>query len=220
MEILAAMSFDIIGINYPAYNLSPTYGDPAVAQETAILNLWAPPNEPESFKLCPSYACYKYEKYTEGQLRNFTNYQALVREAANGFLALPEAHVQVKDDTYGRSDNVPFTNVGIPGLRVQGSHDNEFPQYHTPLDTLAAAEALAGSQTGLIWGFDRAADVGALVAAYVAMKGSVGTYGAYAPEGDGTGMDLEVPGPTTPGFEVGLLMAAVPVGLALVPRRK
>lgn len=216
VDILAAMSFDIIGINYPAFNLSPTYGDPTTTQELAVLNLWAPPDDPEHFTLCPRYACYKYEKYSEGQLANFTNYQALVREAAINFLQLPPGFVQVKDDQYGRSDHVPFTNVGIPGLRVQGSHDAEFPQYHTPLDTLAAAQAMAGGETQLKGGFDRAADVGAIVAAYVALKGNVGDYGIAAAQRPG--QILEIRSPQMPGFEALPLLAALAV-LVLLRRR-
>lgn len=221
VEILAAMSFDIVGINYPAYNLSPTYGDPSAAFEFAILNLWAPPDDAEHFTLCPSYACYRHEKYTEAQLEAFANYQALVREAANGFLKLPEAHVQVKDDTYGRSDHAPFTAAGIPGLRIQGSHDAEFPQYHTPADTLAVAQLVAGGETQLRGGFDRAADVGALVAAFVALKGSVGGY-AIPPEDpleSGAGLDAGTSS-STPGPAPLVLLLAAASALAFSGQRR
>lgn len=209
IDFVAATSFDMVGLNYPAYNTWIRYGEPGTVFETAVLNVRTAPVSPENFTLCASYGCYRYDAYDEGVLANFTNYQALVREVAYRFLDFPPRYVWVYDDEYGRSDHVPFIAAGIPGMRVQGSHDEEYPHYHMPTDTLAALTVLAGDETHLRSGFDKAADVGALTLGYVALTGHVGHYGTPSP--------LEVPSEkeenptaTTPGLDaaVGLLAAS------------
>lgn len=217
IDFLAAESFDMVGLNYPAMNTWVRYGDPTNLLETAVLNLRTAPTAEGNFTLCPSYGCYRYDRYTPGELRNFTNYQALVREVVYRFLEFPPGPVQVYDDQYGRSDHVPFIAAGVPGMRIQGSHDDEYPHYHEPTDTLQAMTLLAGDDTHLRAGFDKAADVGALVLAYVAMKGDVGEYGT-GPETAHGAPKVVVPPPRMPGFEA--ILGLLASGLALALRRR
>lgn len=210
IEFVLAQSFDMVGLNYPAMNTWVRYGDPATVLETAILNLRTAPIDPEKFTLCPSYGCYKYETYTTVQLEAFVDYQALVREVAHGLLGSPPELVQVYDDQYGRSDHVPFIAAGIPGMRIQGSHDEEYPHYHQPSDTLEAMIELAGDEAMLRRGFDQAADVGGLVAAYGALTGGVGTYGAAAqdsPTPAPSATPMKTPGPALMGLVAALALA-------------
>lgn len=218
VQIVSALSFDMVGLNYPAMNTWVQYGETTNVMETAVLNLRTAPTVAENFTLCPSYGCYKYEEYTQEQLDGFVNYQALVREVAYGLLELPQQHVWVYDDQYGRSDHVPFIAAGIPGMRVQGSHDEEFPHYHQPTDTIPGLVALAGSEDNLKAGFNTGADVGAATMVYAALKGTVGTLGT-----DPLGLlDEALPISTElamPGFEFVALAAAAVVAGALVRRR-
>jgi hypothetical protein len=216
VSILAAFSFDMVGLNYPAMNTWLRYGDPTAVLETAILNLRTAPTHPDNFTLCPTYGCYKYERYTEPQLEAFVNFQALVREVAHEFLDFPPQHVRVYDDQYGRSDHVPFIAAGIPGMRIQGSHDEQYPHYHMPTDTLPNLVALAGSETHLRSGFDKAADVGGLAAAFVALTGSVGRYGG----GDDVAEPAErAPARGTPALEI-IAVALAVTGAAWLGRRR
>lgn len=175
VDLVAAVSFDMVGLNYPAYNTWIQYGDPATLLETAVLNVRTSPVDWDNYT-CGS-ACYKVDDYSEAVQENFTNYRALVEEVAYRFLGFPAEYVWVYDDSYGRSDHVPFIASGVPGMRVQGSHDSEYPHYHQPTDTLAALIPLAGDETKLRAGFDKAADVGGVTFAYAAARGRVGPIG-------------------------------------------
>lgn len=225
VEILMGHSFDIVGINYPAMNTWVRYGDPTNVLEPAVLNLRLPPWTEENMTLCPSYGCYtklrEREDFESEIAPRFQNFSALVKEINYGLFGLPPEWVQAWDDKYGRSDHVPFTAAGIPGLRIQGSHDGEWPHYHQPTDTLPAAASMAGGVDNLVAGFNQAADSGGLVAVYIALKAELGT---YAVPGPGLALDAlpvaegaEVP--AVAGFEV--VLAALGVGgLAWSIRRK
>lgn len=183
VEILAAMSFDIVGINYPAKNTWVGYGAQTL-DELALLNLRVAPTVAENLtRIYPRVA----EKYEQVQPR-FVNYSALVREIAHKLLGMPWQWADLRDDEYGRSDHVPFIRAGVPGMRIQGSHDCdtnngcEWPHYHQASDTLETAAQQAGGKDLLEKGFESAAESGGLTAAYVALKGGVGDYGVPEPQ--------------------------------------
>jgi hypothetical protein len=184
VDILMGHSYDIVGINYPAYNTWVNYGEPGNVMEYAVLNLRTAPIGEGNFTLCPSYGCYtklvERDDFESKILPGFVRYNGLVKEIATGLLKLPDQYVQVRDDKYGRSDHVPFIAAGIPGMRIQGSHDNEWPHYHHPSDTLPAAVTMAGGIDKLQSGFDTAAAAGGLTAIYAALTGGLGEYGANA----------------------------------------
>lgn len=193
VKILAAMSFDIVGINYPAKNTWVGYGEPTALDEPALLNLRVAPTVAENLSRI-------YPRLTDGYDRvqpAFVNFSGLVKEVAWSLLGHPPRWADVRDDEYGRSDHVPFIRAGIPGMRIQGSHDCdtsngcEWPHYHQASDTLETAEQQAGGRDLLVAGFESAAESGGLPAVYVALKGSVGDYGSTArPEPAPDGGDL------------------------------
>jgi hypothetical protein len=176
VEILMGHSYDIVGINYPAYNTWVNYGERTEVLEYAILNLRTPPLVAENFTLRDYSGVPGRDDFDEVVLPRFAQYNALAKEVALGLLQLPPQWVQVRDDQYGRSDHVPFTAAGIPGMRIQGSHDNEWRDYHQPTDTLAAAAVTAGGIDKLQAGFDTAAGTGGLTAIYAAITGGLGDY--------------------------------------------
>ncbi len=180
VDILLSQSFDMPGLNYPAMNNWVQYGNATDVQEIAVLNLRTAPIHQEDDWACFSYGCYQDLKARPDFpqiLRNNTNYQFLVREVAYDLLQLPKQYVWVYDDNYGRSDHVPLIAAGHPGLRIQGSHDAEYPHYHQPTDSLPALEAEAGGKDLLIGGYDTEARVGGTTAFYAALTGNVGHYG-------------------------------------------
>ncbi|MBI2076967.1 MAG: M28 family peptidase [Euryarchaeota archaeon] len=184
VTILMGNSHDIVGINYPAYNTWVTWGAPTDLMEYAVLNLRTAPFSEENATLCPSYGCYRNlpqrDDWDDVKHRNL-RYHWLVREVAYSLLKLPDTFVQARDDKYGRSDQVPFIAAGIPGMRVQGSHDNQWPHYHQPSDTLATASLMAGGMDKLLDGFTTEARVGGLTGLYVAMTAD---YGQYHPDAE------------------------------------
>lgn len=222
VEILMGHSYDIVGINYPAYNTWVGYGQPTDLMEYAVLNLRVAPANEDNFTLCPSYACYARLKdradFHEDILPKFVNHSALVKEVNYRLFELPPRYVNISDDRYGRSDHMPFIAAGIPGMRIQGSHDGQFPHYHQPTDTVPGAITLAGGQDRLVAGFNTAADAGGVTAIYIALTGTVGNYGlpdALVP-GDVLPKDLEEPA-TVPGLGMLAVLLVALVGLLRRP---
>lgn len=216
VQILAAMSFDIVGINYPAKNTWIGYGEPTDLDEYARLNLRVAPTVAENLTRIYPRVADGYERVQPA----FVNFSALVKEVAWGLLGHPWRWAEVRDDEYGRSDQVPFIRAGIPGMRIQGSHDCdasngcEWPHYHQATDTLEAAAQQAGGRDLLVAGFESAAEAGGLAAAYVALKGSVGDYGVPAARGPRPDRH-PVQGPGTPALETAaILVTAMALALA------
>jgi hypothetical protein len=178
--ILVSQSYDMPGLNYPAKNLCPCYGDPAVADEYAVLNLRTAPIHDDQNWTCWSYGCYEELKanpdFARIERQNI-GYQFLVREVAYDVLKLPPQYVWVYDDHYGRSDHIPLIALGAAGMRIQGSHDEEYPHYHQPTDSLPGLYALTGGADGLKAGYQAEAQAGGLAAYYVAKTGGMGRYG-------------------------------------------
>jgi hypothetical protein len=229
ITVLASLSFDMPGLNYPAKNNWVQYGEPTAVDEVAVLNLRTAPIHDENDWACFSYGCYQDLKGRDDYkaiLRNNTHYQYLVREVAYDLLRLPPEYVWVYDDNYGRSDHVPLIAMGSPGMRIQGSHDEEYPHYHQPTDSLPALEVEAGGKDLLIAGYETEARVGGTVAYYIAKTGGVGGYGyrfspAFATNGTETaGSDTapaSIPAPSVP---VVLLPLAAALLVALMARRR
>jgi hypothetical protein len=229
IEFVTAQSFDIVGINYPATNNWVRYGEPGVEPETAVLNLRVSPTSVDNATL-GGYANSIGKRDDEAVWQRNQNHSALVREINYGLFGLPPKWVQALDDKYGRSDQVPFSSAGIPAMRIQGSHDDEFACYHQPCDTIPMAEQTAGGRENLIAGFDQAADSGGVVGFYAAVKGNIGTYW----ENQGKFADGKLGGPGTvgaaggkkdgsegvPGFELGLVLAAAIAVVAFTSRRR
>jgi hypothetical protein len=200
--ILVSQSYDMPGLNYPAKNNWVQYGDPLVTDEYAVLNLRTAPIHPDTEWLCASYACYEDLKGREdfaAVLRNNANWQFLIREVAYDVLGLPPAYVWVYDDHYGRSDHMVLIAQGAAGNRIQGSHDNEYPHYHQPTDSLPGLYALTGgTPDGIIAGFQTEAEAGGLAAYYVAKTGSLGGYGDKLYPQNGTLNATQGPADTAP----------------------
>ncbi len=180
VDILVSQSFDMPGINYPARNAWVQYGDATDIEAHAVLNLRTAPIHAENEWTCWSYGCYEGLKEREDFLHillNNTNYQFLVREVAYDLLEYPPGFVWVYDDHYGRSDHIPLIAQGAAGMRIQGSHDEQYPCYHQPCDTLEWLYLQTGGQALLIQAYDAEASIGGTVAAFVAAKGDHGAYG-------------------------------------------
>ncbi len=180
VDVMVSQSFDMPGINWPARNLWVQY-DKGGDEQLAVLNLRTAPwqvNGDETW-LCPSYACYEELKQHpdfESIVRRNANYQFLVREVAHDYLQGPPGFVWVYDDNYGRSDHMPLIAQGSAGMRIQGSHDEEYPCYHQPCDTLEWLYVQTGSQEELIQAYDMEIWAGGLTAFYTALHGDVGRY--------------------------------------------
>ncbi len=180
VEILVSQSFDMPGLNYPARNIWVQYGEPVDLEGYAVLNLRTAPIHDENDWTCWSYGCYEDLKTRtdfETVLHANTNYQFLVREVAYDLLQYPPEYVWISDDHYGRSDHIPLIAAGAAGMRIQGSHDEEYPCYHQPCDTLEWLYLQAGSRDELLLAYNTEATIGGTVAMYAALRGEVGPYG-------------------------------------------
>jgi len=223
VDILVSQSFDMPGINYPAKNIWPQYGDdPVDLEKQAVLNLRTAPIHAEEEWTCWSYGCYEDLKQRadfEQVLRNNTNYQFLVREVAYDLLQTPPGLVWVYDDHYGRSDHIPLIARGAAGMRIQGSHDEEYPCYHQPCDTLPWLYQQTGSRDLLTQAYDVEATIGGTVAMYVALQGDHGHYGDTLWFGETIAPEAaqDTPDRDAPTLGVLLLLGAL-VGLARTRR--
>ncbi len=190
VDILVSQSFDMPGINFPARNIWVRYGDdPVNTEKRAVLNLRTAPIHAENEWTCWSYGCYEDLKARadfEHVLLNNTNYQFLVREVAYDLMGFPPEYVWVYDDHYGRSDHIPLIAQGSAGMRIQGSHDEQYPCYHQPCDTLEWLYVQTGSQAELIAAYDAEASIGGTVAMYTSLIGMVGFYGVDYLEDQGS----------------------------------
>ncbi len=212
--ILVSQSYDMPGLNYPAKNLWVQYGDPAVADEYAVLNLRTAPIHVEEEWACWSYGCYEELKERPdiaAILRQNADYQFLVREVAYDVLGLPPEFVWVYDDHYGRSDHIPLIARGAAGMRIQGSHDEEYPCYHQPCDSLPALYALTGGEENLVAAYETEAEAGGLPAFYVALTGGFGHYSDALFPGEDAAASAETE--ETPGDEDA---PALPLGAAVL----
>lgn len=226
-DVLVSQSYDMPGINYPAKNTWVQYGDPAVSDEYAVLNLRTAPIHPETEWLCASYACYddlrERDDFAE-VLRANANWQFLMREVAYDVLGLPPQHVWIYDDHYGRSDHMVLIAHGAAGNRIQGSHDNEYPHYHQPTDSLPGIYAITGgTPDGFVAGLQTQVQAGGLPAFYAAKTGALGAYGdKLFPQAAGNATTEPTPG-ADGGEEGAPLPAALPLlalaGALLVARR-
>ena len=227
-DILVSQSYDMPGINYPAKNTWVNYGDPTVTDEYAVLNLRTAPIHTENEWACWSYGCYEdLKEHPEFQQirRDNANWQFLMRELAYDVLALPPQYVWIYDDHYGRSDHIPLIALGSAGNRVQGSHDNEYPHYHQPTDSLPGIYAITGgTPDGFIAGLETEIEAGGLPAFYAARTGALGAYGDKLFVVNGTslaGTDATT-GSTAPSADAPLppLAALAAVALALLALRR
>lgn len=222
VTILAGLSYDMNGLNWPARNPFPTY----YGGELAMLNLRTSPVEHRNY-----YERGETDKYSEEQLLNFSRFQAIVKKAVFGYLAYDPEFVKVFDDNYGRSDHSPFISAGMPGLRLQGAHEHgepgsgaafslsEYPPYHNYLDNSRFLEQYVGRDQ-IEAGLDSSATVGAVVLAMVALTGDYAAAMDDVPRGGETdkndrGVQLD---PAVPGFE--LVLVAGAVGIVLLRRRR
>lgn len=227
-RILVSQSYDMPGINYPAKNTWVQYGDPAVTDEYAVLNLRTAPIHVDTEWRCWDYGCYEELKEREDFpriLRDNANWQFLMREVAYDVLALPPEHVWIYDDHYGRSDHIPLIAMGAAGNRVQGSHDNEYPHYHQPTDSLPGIYAITGgSPDGFIAGLQTEVQAGGLPAFYAAKTGGLGAYGdkLFPQAANGTqGPSGPTDGPADNEAPLPGIAALAALGLALgVARRR
>lgn len=222
-DILVSQSYDMPGINYPAKNTWVNYGDPAVTDEYAVLNLRTAPIHDEVEWTCWPYGCYEdLKSHPDFQAirRNNANWQFLLREVSYDVLELPPEYVWVYDDHYGRSDHIPLIGLGSAGNRIQGSHDDEYPHYHQPTDSLPGIYAITGgTPDGFIAGLETEAEAGGLSLFYAAKQGDLGRYGdklffgedvesaAGAPNLDEDGKDT--PAPTAMLLLAGLAAVAI-----------
>lgn len=225
VDILVSQSYDMPGINYPAKNTWVNYGDPTVTDEYAVLNLRTAPIHVEEEWTCWSYGCYedlKAHPDFQAIRRQNANWQFLVREVAYDVLGLPPEFVWVYDDHYGRSDHIPLIALGAAGNRVQGSHDNEYPHYHQPTDSLPGIYAITGgTPDGFISGLETEVEAGGLPAFYAALTGGLGHYGDKLYFGEGAGPDVEGSDveQDAPGVAPALLLAALAAVAAALRRR-
>jgi hypothetical protein len=228
VTVLASQSYDMPGLNYPAKNRWVQYGDPGTLDEYAVLNLRTAPIHADEEWTCWSYGCYEDLKERpdfQQVRRQNANWQFLMREVAYDVLGLPPQYVWVYDDHYGRSDHIPLIAMGAAGNRVQGSHDNEYPHYHQPTDSLPGLYALTGSVDDLKAGFETEAEAGGLTALYAAKTGGFGHYGdkwyyreAVVPAAGNDG-GASAGGKDTPGLAPALLLAGL-AALALARARR
>jgi hypothetical protein len=223
-DILVSQAYDMPGINYPAKNTWVRYGDPLVTDEYAVLNLRTAPIHADVNWTCWSYGCYEELKAHPDFIqiqRDNANFQFLVREVAYDVLALPPEFVWVYDDHYGRSDHIPLIALGAAGNRIQGSHDDEYPHYHQPTDSLPGIYAITGgTPDGIIAGLETEAEAGGLSAFYVAKTGGLGRYGdkLYFNETFQSAMNAPTDANDTP-FAGPTLLSVVLAAAALVSRR-
>ena len=226
VDILVSQSYDMPGINYPSKNTWVRYGDPAVLDEYAVLNLRTAPIHDQVEWTCWSYGCYEDLKgHPDFQRikRDNANWQFLLREVSYDVLGLPPEYVWIYDDHYGRSDHIPLIGLGSAGNRIQGSHDDEYPHYHQPTDSLPGIYAITGgTPAGIIAGFESEVEAGGLPSFYAAKTGGLGHYGdklffneTVEPAADAAGGGTEQ---ESPGLAPLLLLAAIT--LALVVSRK
>lgn len=225
VDVLVSQSYDMPGINYPAKNTWVNYGDPATTDEYAVLNLRTAPIHADVEWTCWDYGCYEDLKgHPDFQAirRQNANWQFLVREVAYDVLGLPPEFVWVYDDHYGRSDHIPLIALGAAGNRIQGSHDNEYPHYHQPTDSLPGIYAITGgTPDGFIAGLETEVEAGGLPAFYAALTGDVGRYGDKLYFGEATDAAAEDGDAEqdTPGVAPALLLAAL-AAVALARRRR
>jgi MYXO-CTERM domain-containing protein len=110
-------------------------------------------------------------------------------------------------------------------MRVQGSHDNEYPHYHQPTDSLPGLYAITGGDpAGIVSGFDMEAKAGGLPAFYVAKTGSLGSYGDvlfFGDQPDGLPDDGDAAtAQDTPLPSAALLLAGLALALLAQRRRR
>lgn len=221
VEFVAAMSFDMPGLNWPAQNNWAQYE----GGEYAILNLRTSPTLVDQEWRCFSYGCYEDLKGRDNEtaiVQGFRNYQTLVHVVAHDWLEYPQEWVRVYDDAYGRSDHVPFIGAGIPGMRIQGSHDEEYPHYHQPTDTLENIAILAGGKDLLLEGVATQARAGGSTLFYIAKTGSIGHYDPEDPwHAENVLTDsLDATPQVLPGASLLATVALMVLGLSWAARRR
>ncbi|MCA1812554.1 MAG: M28 family metallopeptidase, partial [Halobacteriales archaeon] len=164
LDIRMAAGLDMPGLNWPAQDVWPTYHKGAFS----VLHLRTSPIDTFGYK--SSYGEYNLTNYTDAQLAGFRHFRAVVEHATFDLLGYPRQWVWAEDDTHGRTDHVPFVAAGIPGMRVHGPSDEEYPAYHDAGDTLPVLEYSAGGKDKLLAGLESSARVTALTAALMASE--------------------------------------------------
>jgi hypothetical protein len=203
LRILAAVGLDMPGLNWPAQDVYPTYHKGAFS----VMHVRTSPVDTFGYK--SSYGEYNRTNYTGAQLAGFRHFRDVVKHAAFDLLDYPPQWVWVEDDTHGRTDHVPFVAHGIPGMRVHGPSDEEYPPYHGPADTMPVLEQSAGGKDKLLAGMESAARLTAVAVALMMDSGPGDVVPAASPAG----------GARVPGFETGLAAVAL-AALALAARRR
>jgi hypothetical protein len=165
-----------------------------------------------------------YEKLKERDdfaqiLEDFHNYRDVVEEVWRTWLEIPEEHVSFEEDSYGRSDHVPFMAAGVPALRVQGAHDDEYPCYHEPCDTLEFMTAAAGGHDLLVAGMDLETTTTALISTYMAAKGEIAPIGGNGSIGSGSSQPEEADGAGVPSVGFVAVLVGACVATVLLRRR-
>lgn len=199
VRLAMAVSLDMPGLSWPAANVWPSYHK----GEYSVLHVRTSPIDTFGYKA--SYGEYNRTNYTDAQLAGFRAYRETVKHAAFDLLQMPPRWVWVEDDTHGRSDHVPFIAAGVPGMRVHGPSDEEYPPYHTAADTLPAVEASAGGRERFVQGLEAAARLVAVTAGLVTLAPPEGAPPAQPPR-------------AAPAFEA--LLAVASVALAAAASRR
>lgn len=197
LALRMAVALDMPGLNWPAADTWGTYHK----GEFSVMHVRTSPID--------TFGYYNATNYTAEQLQAFRDYRAMVKHAAYDLLGYPVRWVWVEDDTHGRSDHVPFIAAGIPGMRVHGPSDEEYPPYHKPADTLPAADASAGGEERFVAGLESAARLTGVAAALAALP--------QEPGGPGDGAGPAGPPRAAPGPE--FLVAVAALALAGLARR-
>ncbi|MEA3137663.1 MAG: hypothetical protein QOC71_1944 [Thermoplasmata archaeon] len=227
VDILVSQSYDMPGINYPAKNTWVNYGVKEDLDEYAVLNLRTAPIHDAENWTCWSYGCYKelaeHPDFVQ-IVRDNANFQFLMREVSYDVLALPPDYVWIYDDHYGRSDHIPLIALGSAGNRIQGSHDDEYPHYHQPTDSLPGIYAITGgTPDGIISGFETEVEAGGLPSFYTALTGGLGHYGdkLYYKETPQPAADAPAAatGKDSPGLAPLVMLAAIAAAAVLARRR-
>ncbi len=146
-EVVGYINLDMFSLNWPVLNTIP-----GGTEEYFKLNVYTSPVH--------DFAIYGHVEYTEGALKNFSDFRDTVEDIAYGQMRCPTMWVIVQDDTVGISDHRFFVERSVPSVWLRGLNErpreesdiNEICLKHTPLDTMRALERYAGGKQYLLSG--------------------------------------------------------------------